>query len=186
MPTVPRARRCDDRDMRSARTLFSMDALCEKRYPSHLFDVPSAAVAQWIEYWPPKPRVVGSIPASRTRRLHIPSDTTRAAAVARRSCLRLAYRKQSRRAGNCRRRRPCSRRRANVTLPKKIVLRESIPMRLAWNSVNSVFTFRSISHAEQADFPNEPPRRRSSGRLPPRHRWHAGTCRVGGHCFSYQ
>ena len=27
---------------------------------------PSAAVAQWIEYWPPKPRVVGSIPASRT------------------------------------------------------------------------------------------------------------------------
>jgi hypothetical protein len=26
----------------------------------------SAAVAQWIEYWPPKPRVVGSIPASRT------------------------------------------------------------------------------------------------------------------------
>ena len=25
-----------------------------------------AAVAQWIEYWPPKPRVVGSIPASRT------------------------------------------------------------------------------------------------------------------------
>ena len=24
-----------------------------------------AAVAQWIEYWPPKPRVVGSIPASR-------------------------------------------------------------------------------------------------------------------------
>ena len=28
-----------------------------------------AAVAQWIEYWPPKPRVVGSIPASRTRHL---------------------------------------------------------------------------------------------------------------------
>ncbi len=27
-----------------------------------------AAVAQWIEYWPPKPRVVGSIPASRTSR----------------------------------------------------------------------------------------------------------------------
>jgi hypothetical protein len=26
----------------------------------------NAAVAQWIEYWPPKPRVVGSIPASRT------------------------------------------------------------------------------------------------------------------------
>ena len=30
-----------------------------------------AAVAQWIEYWPPKPRVVGSIPASRTIK-HIP------------------------------------------------------------------------------------------------------------------
>ena len=29
-----------------------------------------AAVAQWIEYWPPKPRVVGSIPASRTRYLY--------------------------------------------------------------------------------------------------------------------
>ena len=28
-----------------------------------------AAVAQWIEYWPPKPRVVGSIPASRTIRV---------------------------------------------------------------------------------------------------------------------
>ena len=26
-----------------------------------------AAVAQWIEYWPPKPRVVGSIPASRAK-----------------------------------------------------------------------------------------------------------------------
>ena len=26
---------------------------------------PQAAVAQWIEYRPPKPRVVGSIPASR-------------------------------------------------------------------------------------------------------------------------
>jgi hypothetical protein len=47
-----------------------------------------AAVAQWIEYWPPKPRVVGSIPASRTTyvtlltqayscaclRLHVPSS----------------------------------------------------------------------------------------------------------------
>ena len=30
-----------------------------------------AAVAQWIEYWPPKPRVAGSIPASRTR-FHAP------------------------------------------------------------------------------------------------------------------
>src|SRR3989344_3155239 len=29
-----------------------------------------AAVAQWIEYWPPKPRVVGSIPASRTMDLY--------------------------------------------------------------------------------------------------------------------
>ena len=26
-----------------------------------------AAVAQWIEYWPPKPRVAGSIPASRAK-----------------------------------------------------------------------------------------------------------------------
>src|SRR6218665_2012818 len=34
---------------------------------SRVFErVPCAAVAQWIEYWPPKPRVVGSIPASRT------------------------------------------------------------------------------------------------------------------------
>src|SRR5574343_252203 len=32
-----------------------------------------AAVAQWIEYWPPKPRVVGSIPASRA----IPSNKDR-------------------------------------------------------------------------------------------------------------
>ena len=32
--------------------------------PPHQISV--AAVAQWIEYWPPKPRVVGSIPASRT------------------------------------------------------------------------------------------------------------------------
>ena len=29
--------------------------------------IPRAAVAQWIEYWPPKPRVVGSIPASRAK-----------------------------------------------------------------------------------------------------------------------
>ena len=44
-----------------------MDGAREKLYPSSLFDVrPQAAVAQWIEYWPPKPRVVGSIPASRT------------------------------------------------------------------------------------------------------------------------
>ena len=41
-----------------------MDCPIENRYPSRRF--PDAAVAQWIEYWPPKPRVVGSIPASRT------------------------------------------------------------------------------------------------------------------------
>jgi len=40
-----------------------MDSLIENRYPSRRFSY--AAVAQWIEYWPPKPRVVGSIPASR-------------------------------------------------------------------------------------------------------------------------
>lgn len=34
-------------------------------YPSCLFSISTAAVAQWIEYRPPKPRVVGSIPASR-------------------------------------------------------------------------------------------------------------------------
>ena len=28
---------------------------------------PLAPVAQWIEYWPPKPGVAGSIPAGRTR-----------------------------------------------------------------------------------------------------------------------
>ena len=43
-----------------------MDCPTETRYP---FASPVlrtlAAVAQWIEYWPPKPRVVGSIPASR-------------------------------------------------------------------------------------------------------------------------
>ena len=26
-----------------------------------------APVAQWIEYWPPKPRVAGSIPAGRAK-----------------------------------------------------------------------------------------------------------------------
>ena len=35
-----------------------------------------AAVAQWIEYWPPKPRVVGSIPASRTIRHQIDREST--------------------------------------------------------------------------------------------------------------
>jgi hypothetical protein len=44
-----------------------MDGVTEKLYPSpHFRHSPYAAVAQWIEYWPPKPRVVGSIPASRT------------------------------------------------------------------------------------------------------------------------
>ena len=33
-----------------------------------------AAVAQWIEYWPPKPRVVGSIPASRTNYAQVPDS----------------------------------------------------------------------------------------------------------------
>jgi hypothetical protein len=53
-----------------------MDGNAENRYPSCLFiaatgsgQLPYAAVAQWIEYWPPKPRVVGSIPASRTNRI---------------------------------------------------------------------------------------------------------------------
>lgn len=46
--------------------MLSMDDKAEKRYPADLFtDSINAAVAQWIEYWPPKPRVVGSIPASR-------------------------------------------------------------------------------------------------------------------------
>ena len=42
----------------------------------------NAAVAQWIEYWPPKPRVVGSIPASRTSR---PYAKARSGAMALRS-----------------------------------------------------------------------------------------------------
>ena len=37
-----------------------------ERLQSELIKIDIAAVAQWIEYWPPKPRVVGSIPASRT------------------------------------------------------------------------------------------------------------------------
>jgi hypothetical protein len=40
-----------------------MDCPIENRYSSRRLS--DAAVAQWIEYWPPKPRVVGSIPASR-------------------------------------------------------------------------------------------------------------------------
>src|SRR5450830_1174568 len=44
-----------------------MDDSRENRYPSSSSTFMShAAVAQWIEYWPPKPRVAGSIPASRT------------------------------------------------------------------------------------------------------------------------
>jgi hypothetical protein len=43
-----------------------MDVRAERLYPSAHFTISQAAVAQWIEYWPPKPRVVGSIPASRT------------------------------------------------------------------------------------------------------------------------
>ena len=43
-----------------------MDGPAERLYPSDHFKYLNAAVAQWIEYWPPKPRVVGSIPASRT------------------------------------------------------------------------------------------------------------------------
>ena len=33
-----------------------------------------AAVAQWIEYWPPKPRVAGSIPASRASVFLLPAS----------------------------------------------------------------------------------------------------------------
>ena len=47
-----------------------MDVLAERLYPSAHFKISQAAVAQWIEYWPPKPRVVGSIPASRTIFFH--------------------------------------------------------------------------------------------------------------------
>ncbi len=36
-----------------------------------------AAVAQWIEYWPPKPRVAGPIPASRTRNIKVNQRVTR-------------------------------------------------------------------------------------------------------------
>ena len=55
-----------------------MDVQRERGYPSGLSGVRpvSAAVAQWIEYWPPKPRVVGSIPASRATfplRRHLPA-----------------------------------------------------------------------------------------------------------------
>ena len=35
-----------------------------------------AAVAQWIEYWPPKPRVAGSIPASRASSQGCVSETS--------------------------------------------------------------------------------------------------------------
>ncbi len=39
----------------------AMDGAARTRYASP----PRALVAQWIEYWPPKPGVVGSIPAER-------------------------------------------------------------------------------------------------------------------------
>ena len=48
---------------RGGQALASTDT--ERTYNGISFN---AAVAQWIEYWPPKPRVVGSIPASRTIR----------------------------------------------------------------------------------------------------------------------
>src|SRR5690606_12199344 len=50
---------------RGARKTVSFASL--RRFLLSASLVPSrAAVAQWIEYWPPKPRVAGSIPASRT------------------------------------------------------------------------------------------------------------------------
>ena len=56
-----------------------MDVQRERGYPSGLSGVRpvSAAVAQWIEYWPPKPRVVGSIPASRATFPPSPSPARR-------------------------------------------------------------------------------------------------------------
>src|SRR5450830_1366019 len=48
---------------RDRKVVVLIDVRGESRYPSVLS---RAAVAQWIEYWPPKPRVAGSIPASRT------------------------------------------------------------------------------------------------------------------------
>ena len=56
-----------------------MDVQRERGYPSGLSGVRpvSAAVAQWIEYWPPKPRVVGSIPASRATFSPSPSPARR-------------------------------------------------------------------------------------------------------------
>jgi hypothetical protein len=50
-----------------------VDVAAERLYPSAHFTISQAAVAQWIEYWPPKPRVVGSIPASRTNHRHCPA-----------------------------------------------------------------------------------------------------------------
>ncbi len=46
-----------------------------------------AAVAQWIEYWPPKPRVVGSIPASRARLF----DVKRAVVHAAMGCKKMGW-----------------------------------------------------------------------------------------------
>ena len=47
-----------------------MDLQREKLYPCARSLV-LAAVAQWIEYWPPKPRVAGSIPASRATPMNV-------------------------------------------------------------------------------------------------------------------
>ena len=62
---------------RGGQALASTDT--ERTYNGISFN---AAVAQWIEYWPPKPRVVGSIPASRTIR---PQAKARSGAMAPRS-----------------------------------------------------------------------------------------------------
>ena len=59
---------------RTSQALDSADT--GRTYNSGSFN---AAVAQWIEYWPPKPRVVGSIPASR------PNVKARSGAMALRS-----------------------------------------------------------------------------------------------------
>jgi hypothetical protein len=45
---------------------YSQRHASTKLTKSDTYNTLIAVVAQWIEYWPPKPRVVGSIPASRT------------------------------------------------------------------------------------------------------------------------
>ena len=50
---------------------YSQRHASTKLTKSDTYNTVYAAVAQWIEYWPPKPRVVGSIPASRTRHLFL-------------------------------------------------------------------------------------------------------------------